>query len=57
MQFFLSLWIIGFLFTLAAFPIGGRFAVRLGLGLLIVLFWPVMLGIMARNVYLKTIND
>ncbi|MBN2337060.1 MAG: hypothetical protein JXP48_00855 [Acidobacteria bacterium] len=57
MESFLSLWIFGFLFTLAAFPISGRFMARLALGLLMLPFWPVMLGIMARNLYLKIIND
>jgi hypothetical protein len=50
-------WIVGILFTLGAFPISGSFLMRVLLGILILLFWPVMLGIMVRNTYVKYINE
>lgn len=56
MSFFLVLWILGILFTLGAFPISGGVGLRLLLAVLILLFWPIMLGIMVRNVYVKYIN-
>jgi len=56
-EFFWTAWIIGILFTLAAFPMAGKFPLRLLLGILILLFWPIMLGIMFRNLYLKYINE
>jgi hypothetical protein len=57
MVFFWTLWIIGILFAMGAFPISGSFLMRVLLGILILLFWPIMLGIMVRNVYVKYINE
>ena len=57
MFYFWMVWIIGILFTLGAFPISGNFIMRMFQGILILLFWPIMLGIMVRNAYIKFINE
>jgi hypothetical protein len=57
MSFLWVVWIVGILFTLGAFPINGSFMMRVLLGILILLFWPIMLGIMVRNVYVKYVNE
>jgi hypothetical protein len=57
MNFLWVVWIVGILFALGAFPISGSFMMRVLLGILILLFWPIMLGIMVRNVYIKYINE
>lgn len=57
MYFFWIIWIIGILFTLGAFPISGKYPMRALLGILLLLFWPIMLGIMFRNAYIKYVNE